>query len=306
LDRPSTPPGVSSPDFPDGDAGWPATTGEVRTQGTFTLASGGEKDVVTYEYWMDSRPDPVKVDAPSPGADADVKLTPNWAGPQNLYVRSIDRAGNRSDTRTYLFYANSLSEPDKPGDINGSGNADLWGIDGKGILHRWRDQGDGTLKDDPKRASNTTWNNAQVTHRGDWNGDGDGYLDTSRDPVLIGDTGADHVTLAAPGDFTGDGRVDLLVRGESSGGNLYVYHGGRPDGIGIGNPEHRTRIGWNWGTDTVPLFTAAPDADNNGKLDLWATTAGSGRLRFFANHTADGPEKVTAVSEAFAGYRSLG
>ncbi|NGO73646.1 hypothetical protein G5C65_36045, partial [Streptomyces sp. SB3404] len=43
-----------------------------------------------------------------------------------------------------------------------------------------------------------------------------------RDPVLIGDTGADHVTLAAPGDFTGDGRVDLLVRGESSGGNLYA------------------------------------------------------------------------------------
>ncbi|MEW2458596.1 FG-GAP repeat domain-containing protein [Streptomyces albus] len=407
-DRPSTPPGVSSPDFPDGDDGWPATTGEVRSEGTFTFSASSVEDVVAYEHWMDSKPDPVKVEAPAEGADAIMKLTPTWAGPQQLYVRSIDRAGNRSDTRSYLFYANGLSEPDKDGDLDGDGNADLWGIDSKGVLHRWRGQGDGTLKDHPRPASNTTWDDALITHRGDWNGDGyedlvalrpdgkdgphrlwlhpndgfgfactacrtgdyqrseltvqdpennhwkdgarqilaigdidgaldldgdgepdtashpdlvvndgkfiwlyygsddNGNLDALRDPVLIGDTGADRVTLGAPGDFNGDGRPDLLVRSEASGGDLHVYDGGEPDGIGLGNPDHRTRIGWNWGTDTVPLFTAAPDADNNGVLDLWATTTGSGRLRTFANHTADGPESIITASDDFAGYRSLG
>ncbi|WP_432109813.1 FG-GAP repeat domain-containing protein [Streptomyces sp. AA1529] len=406
-DRPSTPPGVSSSTFPDGSDGWPATTGEVRTEGPFTLSAGGVDDVTAYEHWTDSKPDPVKVDAPSAGADATVELTPTWAGPQHLYVRSIDKAGNRSDTRTYLYYANGLAEPDKPGDINGDGNADLWGIDKDGTLHRWQGQGDGTLKDHARAASDTTWNDARITHRGDWTGDGyedlialrpdgpdgehrlwlhpnngfgfactacrtgdyqrsemtvqdpannhweegakqilaigdmdgaldldgdgepdtdsnpdlivndgtniwlyygssDGYLDTVREPVLIGDTGADNVTLAAPGDFNDDGRVDLLARFENSGGNLYIYDGGQPDGIGIGNPDHRTRIGWNWGTDTVPKFTAAPDADNNGKLDLWTTTPGNGQLRLFANHTADGPENITTISDAFAGYRSLG
>lgn len=403
-ERPSTPPGVSSPDFPDGSEGWPADTGEVRTAGTFTFSASGVNDVVSYEYWMDSKPNHATVPAPEPGADVTIEFTPHLAGPQNLYVQSIDKAGNPSDTRTYLFYANGLTEPDGPGDINGDGNADLWGIDATGTLHRWYGNGDGSVTNSGS-ASATTWNDTKTTHRGDWTDDGyedlialrpdgdthrlwihpnNGYgfactscrtgdyqrheltvadeannhwkdgarqilaigdmdgpldtdgdgqpdtpgapdllvndgdflwlyygdpwanrLDTFRDPVLIGDTGLSAVTLGAPGDFNTDGRPDMLVREEPTGGILWVYHGGAPDGTGIGNPEQRTKVGWNWGTDTVPYFTAAPDANNNGQFDIWATTPNSGRLRFFADQTENGHTEVTIASEAFEGYQSL-
>lgn len=56
----------------------------------------------------------------------------------------------------------------------------------------------------------------------------------------------------------------------------------------------------------MPAFVAAPDADNNGKLDLWATTPNSGRLRAFSNIAADGTAQVTAASEAFTGYQAIG
>ena len=38
------------------EVGWPAETGNARTQGTFTVSSGGIADVASYEYWTDWDP----------------------------------------------------------------------------------------------------------------------------------------------------------------------------------------------------------------------------------------------------------
>ncbi|MEU7041149.1 hypothetical protein AB0A77_08815 [Streptomyces varsoviensis] len=101
--RPSVPPVADSKEFPDdGTTGAPA-----RTTGSFTLHSGGVKDVVKYVYDFD-REYPTKVAEPaSPGGSVQFFFTPMTAGPHILYAYSEDAAGNRSDTSTYLFYAAS-------------------------------------------------------------------------------------------------------------------------------------------------------------------------------------------------------
>lgn len=103
------------------------------------------------------------------------------------------------------------------------------------------------------------------------------------------------------------GHPDLLVRFDRPDiGGLYVFHGrGTDEGFDISLTD-RTAIGSNWSVNTVPRFTAAPDANNNGKFDLRATTPGNGRLRFFADCTAGGHTAVSGVSEAFLGYQSIG
>ncbi|WP_374112809.1 FG-GAP-like repeat-containing protein [Streptomyces sp. MNU89] len=171
-DRPSTPPGVTSTQFPDGSDGWPSVTGSVRTEGSFTLSSGGVADVAKYEYWTDSEPAVRSASPGTAGGSVTVKITPSSAGANVLYARSLDKVGNRSDQVGYLFYANGLAEADKPGDINGDGNPDLWAVDKDGDLHRYYGAGDGSVTDNAKTASNILWNDTEITHRGDWTGDG--------------------------------------------------------------------------------------------------------------------------------------
>nr|WP_235978408.1 FG-GAP-like repeat-containing protein [Streptomyces lycii] len=170
--RPSTPPGVTSSQFPDGSEGWPSTTGRVRTEGTFTFTSGGIADVAKYEYWTDTDPTVRTVTPETSGGSASITYTPTSAGANVLYTRSLDKAGNRSDQAGYLFYANGPAEADSPGDINGDGNPDLWAIDGAGTLHRYYGAGDGTVAANPEPASDFSWNATPITHRGDWTGDG--------------------------------------------------------------------------------------------------------------------------------------
>ncbi|GHH55844.1 VCBS repeat-containing protein [Streptomyces candidus] len=413
--RPSNPPGVTSVQFPNGDDGWPTNTGSVRSEGTFTFTSGGIADVARYEYWSDWDTTRRTAAPAAAGGSITVKLTPTVAGSNHLYVRSFDRANNPSDENTYLFYANGTKVPDKPGDINGDGNSDLWAIDKDGILHRFYGAGDGQVADASARASADTWTGAKITHRGDWTDDGyedlialrndtalgthrmwlhhnngygfactnctnvptrqelttfdpannhwksgakqilavgdvdggtdtdgdgkldipgypdlivndgkflwlyygapDNRLDSVRDPVLLagpddpiseGVSTVGEITLAAPGDWNADGQADLVARYDRpDAGGLYVFHGREGDyGYDISLSD-RALIGWNWSTATVPQFTAAPDANNNGKFDLWATTPNSGELRFFADFTSALHTTLTTASNAFANYQTI-
>ncbi|MFJ6686861.1 FG-GAP-like repeat-containing protein [Streptomyces werraensis] len=415
--RPSTPPGIASSQFPDGSDGWPVTTGSVRTEGAFALSSGGVNDVTKYEYWTDTDPTVRTATPGSAGGSVTVKFAPTTAGSNHMYARSLDRAGNKSDAASYLFYANGLQTTDKPGDINGDGNADLYGIAQDGTLNRFYGAGDGTVTQASSAASSLSWAGTQITRRGDWTNDGyedlislkhddianahrlwihpnNGYgfacsdcsgdvhdqreltvyddvnnhwksgakqilavgdvdgpldvdndgiddvpgypdliindgtfiwlyygssddrLDSDRDPVLLAgpddpisssDSKINEVTLAAPGDWNVDGQADLVVRYDRLDvGGLYVFHGKEDDNGYDISVTDRTAIGSNWSTSTVPAFVAAPDDDNNGKLDLWATTPSSGRLRAFRGITASGPEQVTVASEAFTGYQVIG
>ncbi|CAL9630264.1 VCBS repeat-containing protein [Streptomyces sp. enrichment culture] len=180
-DRPSTPPGVTSSQFPDGSNGWPATTGTVRTEGTFNVTSGGVADVTKYEYWTDWDATRRTATPNAAGGPVALNVTPTVAGANQLYVRSLDKAGNYSDTTTYLFYANGPRTPDKPGDLNGDGNADLWAVDQAGTLFPFFGAGDGTVAKAAFRSTALNLTGAKITHRGDWTNDGYEDLITLRD-----------------------------------------------------------------------------------------------------------------------------
>ncbi|MFE0633495.1 FG-GAP repeat domain-containing protein, partial [Streptomyces sp. NPDC058864] len=169
--RPSNPPTVMSTQFPDGSDGWPENTSPVRTEGTFTLGSGGIGDVAKYEYWTDWDPTVRTATPETPGGPKDVKLTPASAGTHFLYVRSLDRGNNLSDRAAYLFYVNSLNLKDEPGDLNGDGNSDMYGVRTDGTLRLYPGSGNGSPSV-YSVASTTNFSGASITHRGDWTDDG--------------------------------------------------------------------------------------------------------------------------------------
>ncbi|WP_406133054.1 FG-GAP-like repeat-containing protein [Streptomyces zaomyceticus] len=170
--RPSFPPSVSSTQFPDGSEGWPETTGLARSEGTFRLRNQDTDPATTFEYWTDWDPTIRKIAFGALGGFmADVKLTPPSVGRHSLSVRQTDKGGNISDTARYWFYANGPDTPDKPGDLNGDGTADLYGVRTDGDLWFYAGHGKGTLSP-ATTAANQDFTGADVTRRGDWTQDG--------------------------------------------------------------------------------------------------------------------------------------
>ncbi|MFC5915732.1 FG-GAP-like repeat-containing protein [Streptomyces pulveraceus] len=194
-DRPSAPPTVKSTDFPDASGGRPQETGEVRKPGTFIVGDGGVDDVTSYEYWTDWATAPRSV-APTADLDGDgrkdgeITLVPPTAGPHTLNVRSLDAAGNRSDLTPYRFWVDGPAAPDGPGDLDGDGIADLYGVRANGELVLHPGQGDGRVGAATVAAS-TNFDGATLTHRGDWTGDG--YEDLIA--ALPGDDGGKSLYL---------------------------------------------------------------------------------------------------------------
>ncbi|PJE93909.1 hypothetical protein CUT44_32505 [Streptomyces carminius] len=150
-ERPSSPPGVTSEEFPEEEDGNP-----VRTEGKFTFTAGGVDDVVRY-VWGTEDGAGGSIDADGPGGSATVTHRPLRSGPQYLYVRSLDAAGNQSDLRRYLFHPTRPPHRDRSGDLDGDSAVDLWLVDpdtGALLFHRGR--GDGTFEPGRRAAGSAT------------------------------------------------------------------------------------------------------------------------------------------------------
>ncbi|MEU1625335.1 FG-GAP-like repeat-containing protein [Streptomyces sp. NPDC020096] len=167
--RPAHPPKISSPEFPDGSNGWPTNTSKARTTGHLTIDPNGVSDVDQYGWYTDYDPTVKYVNA-STLSSAPPTFSPPGYGPHFLYAFSVDKAGNRSDTAIYVYYAASSGIRDIPGDLNGDGNNDIWSVDSNGTLLTYAGQGNGQFS----AATNggMAFDNAQVTSRGDWGQDG--------------------------------------------------------------------------------------------------------------------------------------
>ncbi|MFD3483893.1 FG-GAP-like repeat-containing protein [Streptomyces sp. NPDC058665] len=166
--RPSKPPVITSEGnkFPPGDNGWPAVTGKAREEGKFTFAANGVTDVAQYSWYTDYNPE---VRDAKPGVPVTVK--PPGYGPHFIYAFSVDKAGNRSDTATYVYYATRSQERDGPGDLNGDANRDIWSIDSNGTLLTYAGQGDGSFSA-ATNGGGKSFAGSQVDSRGDWGQDG--------------------------------------------------------------------------------------------------------------------------------------
>ncbi|MGA4545167.1 FG-GAP-like repeat-containing protein [Uniformispora flossi] len=316
--RPSSPPRVTSAEFPNGDGG---TWGNpARTGGQFTFDANGETDVVKYEWYTDFDTRVATAAAPSPGAAATVSFTPLSVGPQHLYVVGVDAAGNRSDLRNYLFYASRATARDDYGDLNGDHNPDLWAVDKDGgQLRVHPGQGDGTfgLSAD---ADNSSFAGAVITHRGDWgedgyedlialkqgpdgnpalvrrNNDGRGILqnrDVGEQQFLTytpeyrtWDAGGQVLSLGSVDDDNGDGTVDgndnpdLLVL---SAGKLWLYYGTKSQFLDEREPPVAIG-GTDWGNKTI---MTPGDTDGDGLPELWVRETDTGNVYAFPSGKDD-------------------
>ncbi|MGW7096786.1 FG-GAP repeat domain-containing protein [Streptomyces sp. NPDC054874] len=323
--RPDRPPTVVSEEFPDADAGQPADTGDARTPGTFTLGANGVEDVVSYVWYSTFDAQQRKVSV-SPGGAADVTATPLTGGPHMLYVYSVDRSGNRSDTTTYHFYARGITSPDAPGDLNGDGAKDIWSLDARGELRTYAGRGDGTFA--PAADAGLAAPGADTAYRTDWNDDG--YVDlvtleynpnTRRKQLWVHPNSGlgrvdgtrsrqlltvdcpvpdeDYGCVGEPG-WTGDDHwgdaEQVIAPGDLNGdgrSDLLVREGGR---LWIYHGKHGMRLdvpvavgGSDWDDFTV---LAPGDLDGDGLADLWLRDNATGDLHSVrgGSGTGGGPD----------------
>jgi hypothetical protein len=98
-------PAVTSAEYPDDNAWHPG----AGVPGSFTFSANGDDSVVGF-YWGNTDPAGTFVAADHAGGSATVSYTPQASGPNDLYVTSVDSAGNRSPEHVHHFYVQS-TEP---------------------------------------------------------------------------------------------------------------------------------------------------------------------------------------------------
>ncbi|WP_116066727.1 hypothetical protein [Asanoa ferruginea] len=100
MDRtaPANPPNVSSRTYPEGNT----PGGGTGMEGTFRFDAAGDRDVVAFA-WRDSLGYSGQVAAKRPGGKAIFKYTPRLSYSSDLYVASVDAAGNRGPEKDYEF-----------------------------------------------------------------------------------------------------------------------------------------------------------------------------------------------------------
>ncbi|GAA0324571.1 hypothetical protein GCM10010302_74620 [Streptomyces polychromogenes] len=173
------------------------------------------------------------------------------------------------------------------GDMTGDNLPDMVAVDDEGQLRLYPGNGSGGFSA-PVEIGTGGWGGAQVTHRGDWTGDGmedivavvggelrvypnrgDGTLAA---PMKMG-TLSTAARIVGIGDATHDGQPDLAV---SYDDKLWIY-----PGIVGAAPKHGTPVqigtaGWN-----VMTLIAPGDATKDGRPDLLARDTRDGKLYLY-------------------------
>ncbi|MET7599953.1 DNRLRE domain-containing protein [Streptomyces sp. NPDC005481] len=270
------PPKVSSTDFPNADgsengfgndgedANW--STKKFGTPGSFTVRALNT-DVVRYEYGFNSASYPFSLTRTS-GTAVTVSATlanakPPTAGPNVLYVRAVDSAGNPSQPTKYFFYVSPRDQADAPGDFTGDKLADLMVVTDGGNLSLYPSQ----ATNDLSKGSGDLDYSMSGAYRGNPDKDPNG---DDLPPYVAAPPGHFKGALITHnGDiYGGDGLQDLVVR---VGGKLWVYPG---DGYGAVNVDKRREILLPEGAPSPADFRqiiAAGDATGDGRTDFFAT-----------------------------------
>ncbi|MFI5981120.1 DNRLRE domain-containing protein [Streptomyces sp. NPDC051555] len=245
------PPAVRSDDFPAPGPDGAEWSKNPFGPGKITVTGGGTAAADIREYqWSLNRSGMNSKAVPAAGQDAvTLDITPDNTGPNILYVRTVNQAGNVSTTITHLFYVRPGAGQDKPGDVTGDGYTDTFAIDPAGNLR---------------------------TYAGDKTGDIDAWLPGATDagkPVPAGywkepATGKSALITHSTDLFPGDGLTDLIAR--MPDGKLYVYPG---DGLGHVDISRRLEILLPAGSPNIATLTqiiGGEDVTGDGMPDFFA------------------------------------
>ncbi|MGW7207581.1 DNRLRE domain-containing protein [Streptomyces sp. NPDC054837] len=272
------PPTVTSTDFPEADASG-SVWSQVKfgTKGAFTFAPVVDTDVVKFQYSFNSTSYTTEKTVAA-GASVTVSLAPPAAGPNILYVRAVDPAGNPSANGTkYLFYVTPRDAEDADGDVTGDALPDLFVIDEDGNLDLYPASlgGDLHVSLDAAHRDGTILAGSE---------DEDGYWKSSDGSPAL---------LAHGGDILpGDGMTDLIAR--MPNGNLYAYPG---DGYGGVNVAERMSIRLPSNAPDPSIYTqlALGDYNLDDMPDLFITTR-PGDLWAFTGYTGASFSTATQLS----------
>jgi hypothetical protein len=206
-----------------------------------------------------------------------------------------------------------------PGDWSGDGRPDLLAVHPDGRLLMYRGSGSGGFATGIPQQIGSGWAafTALLTPR-DWSGDGrpdllarhedgrllmyrgdgDGGFATGR-AEQIGTGWGQFTALFSPGDFSGDGKADVLAR--HSDGRLLMYRGNGAGRWITGRPE---QIGTGWGQFTA-LFSGG-DFSGDGKADVLARHS-DGRLLMYRGNGAGrwATGRPEQVGTGWNGYGNL-
>ncbi|AJF65604.1 FG-GAP-like repeat-containing protein [Streptomyces vietnamensis] len=185
------------------------------------------------------------------GTRSQVGDTGGWAGADFTHLSSMDMDASSDISEVYqgvLYIANNrigsgwgvYNAIVGPGDLSGDGKGDLLARDTSGNLYLYKGNGAGTAL-------------------------------SSR--IKVGSGWGGYNKLVGAGDYTGDGRTDLLAR--TSGGDLYLYPGTGVEATPFGT---RRFIGSGWNAYTK--IVAPGDLDTDGKADLLGITSGGDLYRY--------------------------
>ncbi|MBG0855072.1 VCBS repeat-containing protein [Streptomyces spinoverrucosus] len=297
---PDSPGPVASPEFPadteNNSTGDVWSTVPFGTPGTFTFkVASNETDIVKFVYSINSTTYDGYVCAngkqgTSGGLTAScttpVKsvtgtgIKPPAAGPNTLYVKAVDQAGNISPSPTkHFFYVKPRPTPDGPGDLTGDGSPDFGHVtamgnfwinsvsqDGTWLTSNWGIHGKGTLLKESGTAPHI-WNGtdtyALVTHNGDF----------------------------APA----DGITDWVVR--TPDGRLFIYPG---DGYGAVDVTRRVEVRLPANAPSPSTFSeikSAGDITGDGQPELFVAGGAAGaELWFFSGYSGGTFETATQMT----------
>ncbi|MDX2294892.1 MULTISPECIES: VCBS repeat-containing protein [Streptomyces] len=146
-----------------------------------------------------------------------------------------------------------------PGDLSGDGKADLLARDKSGVLYLYK-------------------------------GDGTGEKLATR--IRVGSGWGAYNKILGAGDYTGDGRTDLLAR--TTGGDLYLY-----PGTGNATTPFKTRIHIGGGWNTYKHLAAPGDLNSDGKADLLGVATNGDLYRYLGTS----PNKFSARAKLGPGYQ---
>ena len=206
--------------------------------------------------------------------------------------------------------------PAADADWSGDGKGDVLAVNANGGLIMYRGNGAGRFLS-PYPQIGSGWGSFTALLATDWSGDGrpdllarksDGGLLMYRGNAhggfatgtgeTIGSGWGGFTALLAPGDFSGDGKKDILAR--QSDGSLLLYRGNGDSGFASGG----IKIGSGWGGFTALL--APGDWNGDRKADVLARTS-DGKLLLYRGNGAGGwvTGRAEQIGSGWQGFTAL-